>query len=92
MKTENFWRKNGGGNGGGNNSSGFSAMPAGKRYINGGFAEFNFGGYFWTTTLNSYDGGKKYAHHFLMQAGSGSLMNGHMALLGYGCSVRCVKD
>ena len=91
MKTKEFWKKNGG-NGGGTNSSGFSAMPAGKRFEHGGFTEFNFGGYFWTTTLNSYDGGKKYAHHFLVQAGEGSLMNSIMALLGNGCSVRCIKD
>ena len=90
MKTTEFWRNNGDGNAGGNNSSGFSAMPAGKRYVNGGFAEYNFGGYFWTTTL--YNGGEKHAHHFIIQAGKGSLMNGQIALLGYGCSVRCVKD
>ena len=35
--------KNGGS---GRNSSGFSAIPAGKRFEHGGITEFNFGGYF----------------------------------------------
>jgi uncharacterized protein (TIGR02145 family) len=88
VKTADFWINKGGGS----NSSAFSAMPGGKRYQDGSFDEFNFGGYFWTSTLYIKEGGEKCAHHFLMQSGNGPLMNGNIALLGYGCSVRCIKN
>jgi uncharacterized protein (TIGR02145 family) len=85
MKTTHTWAKNGGGN----NSSGFSAIPGGKRYSTGDFSDFNHGSYFWTTTLGN---APTYAHHFLMQSAGSSVMNQHLALLGSGCSVRFIKD
>jgi uncharacterized protein (TIGR02145 family) len=87
MKTAGFWANNGGGN----NSSGFSAMPGGIRNESGDFTKFNSMGYFWTTTRDNTDGGNKYSHHFLLQT-TGGLMNNNIAFLGYGFSVRCVKD
>lgn len=85
MKTAHTWAKNGGGN----NSSGFSAIPSGSRYSIGDFADFNHGSYFWTTTVGD---SRKHAHHFLMQSGGSTVMNQHLALFGYGCSVRFIKD
>lgn len=85
MKATHTWLKNGTGT----NSSGFSAIPSGERYQSGDFADFNHGSYFWTTTVGNSG---KHAHHVIMQSGASTVMNQHLALFGYGCSVRFIKD
>jgi uncharacterized protein (TIGR02145 family) len=74
-------------NTGATNSSGFSALPGGCRYYDGGFGYQIYSGYWWSTTeydaSNAYYRGLFYTGSNLCRAGSGK---------GYGFSVRLVRD
>src|SRR5574344_138629 len=76
-------------NTGATNSSGFSALPAGYRYWNGGdFYGINTNTYFWSASYNdSYN-----AINFSLDDNSSSLFYNGKHAKGYGYSVRCVKD
>jgi len=79
LKTDKDWN--------GNNKSGFSALPAGYRYHDGGFRSVGSYVIFWSST----DGGAGLA--WGRPLGSGyDFMTPYNAFKKYGCSVRCVKD
>jgi len=71
----------------GTNTSGYSALLAGDRYINGGFYDLGSYAYFWSST--EYDA--TYAYDMSLNY-SDSSINLYNSNMGYGFSVRCLKD
>jgi uncharacterized protein (TIGR02145 family) len=71
----------------GTNKSGFSALLAGSRGLNGAFFGINGYTYFWTSTIsNSIDAFDLYLNH-----GSGIIYQSD-SQVNYGFSVRCIKN
>ncbi len=74
-------------NAGATNESGFTALPGGYRYINGGFAGLGYGGSWWTSTNITGVGGADrdvgYGKNGINRGGAEN---------EDGVSVRCVKD
>ena len=75
------------GSGQGTNTSGFSALLAGYRNLNGSFASLGYYAYFWSSTENS-SSGARFVYLYYAYAGIG--FYGYDK--EYGFSVRCVKD
>ncbi len=73
-------------NSGANNSSGFTSLPAGYRYPNGGFGDFSLGNGIWTSYFSGSNGLNRGI--FYNSAGSHS----YMSPFSYSFSVRCLKD
>jgi len=74
-------------NTGATNESGFSGLPGGYRYTNGTFYDIGSYGYFWISTQNTT------ASAYSDDLSYGSTFIGHLSYtLGYGFSVRCVRD
>ena len=65
-----------------NNSSDFSGLLAGYRSPSGGFASYNIGGYFWSSTSS--------VRRVLAKNWPGVYRNNENSASGY--SVRCLKD
>ncbi|MBN1895855.1 fibrobacter succinogenes major paralogous domain-containing protein [bacterium] len=69
------------------NETGFSAIPGGFRYDNGGFNSFGYYAYFWTSTEKDQAGAWfryiGYGDSYIFRSGSGKR---------FGFSVRCVED
>ena len=83
LKNKTGWKQ--GDNG--TNESGFSAMPAGYRYIYGYFYDFDNNAYWWTSTeTGKYDAW--YRGIFM----SGTAVSKLKYDKGHGFSVRCIKD
>ncbi len=81
LKSSSGWSSNGNGS----NSSGFNALPAGKRYQDGSFSELGGMTCFWTSTKD--DSGPWF--HLI---GDESSSYNDFAPEAYGHSVRCIKD
>jgi len=77
----------GGGNWGASNLSGFTALPGGRRDLDGTFDALTFGAYFWTSTEIT----ESSAYRSALGTGSGDVNIGG-AQMNTGRSVRCVKD
>ncbi len=72
----------------GNNSSGFTALPSGRReFGDGSFLNINFNGFWWSATPNGAD----FAFYYQMNFDSNSIIPANF-LKNYGFAVRCVKD
>ena len=82
MKTENFWAP-----GPGNNSSGFTALPAGRRQSDGTFDELGYDCHFWSS--NQYDLSNAWIRS-LNYSDQG--VSRHYLDKTRGFSVRCIKD
>lgn len=72
--------------GNGANESGFSGLPGGQRYGEGGFSYFGEAGYWWSSFGNSFSA----CSQFLLYDNDG--LYGENIDKGYGLSVRCVRD
>lgn len=82
LKSTNGWKSNGNGN----NESGFTAIPAGKRYIMGRYESFEQG-YWWSSTeSNTY-----MAWFYLLYFNDGEVIE-NQAYKDAGMSIRCVKN
>jgi len=83
LKSQTGWNSNGNGS----NTSGFSALPGGCRYPNGGFYVLGAGGYWWTSTqfspTNAWD---------RIMSSDNDIVYRFNNLKTHGFSVRCVKD
>jgi uncharacterized protein (TIGR02145 family) len=83
LKSKTGWKDNGNGK----NNSGFTALPAGYRYVDGSFDMKGNYAYWWTLTpyfdTEAYDRDINYY---------GSTVNRGTFKKGYGFSVRCIKD
>ncbi|OGU33297.1 MAG: hypothetical protein A2057_10775 [Ignavibacteria bacterium GWA2_35_9] len=77
----------GSGNGAGTNTSGFSALLAGERELNGSFGFIGSSGGFWTST----ERGSDYARSIILY-NNNSTIGFNDAIRGIGLSVRCIKD
>jgi uncharacterized protein (TIGR02145 family) len=75
------------GAGAGKNDSGFSALLAGIRYLNGGFNDLEATAYFWSAS----DGTAATAYYIALYYSDGSIYYRNI-YKGLGFSVRCVKD
>ena len=84
MKSTTGWKRNGNGD----NSSGFSAIPGGRRYLFGDFDTFeNDNGYWWSSTeSNNY-----MAWVWNLYFYDGKVVN-NQAYKNAGMHVRCIKD
>lgn len=82
IKNTSGWIKNGNGN----NESGFSALPGGKRYIEGRFECYNEG-YWWSSTESN----KFMACFYLIFFNEGEVIRNE-AYKDAGMYVRCIKD
>ena len=74
-------------NTGATNESGFSALPVGFRFVDGGYRELSMNVNFWTST--AWDGSVAW-HRFLYYINS-DVYRGHDSYR-YGFAIRCVKD
>lgn len=75
-------------NTGANNSSGFTALPAGRReYTDGSFINSGFNGFWWTSSAYNPD----YSWYRQINY-DGAIINAANFHKQYGFSVRCVKD
>lgn len=70
-----------------NNSSGFSAMPSGRRNANGEFQFINSRGYFWSSTLSSTN--SVYSRFLVNTDG---VIYRDIFSSNIGKAVRCIKD
>ena len=74
-------------NTGATNSSGFTALPGGLRYSNGGFEVASYSGYWWSSSVNSGSNGLiRYLFH------TSSPINRYHDYRASGFSVRCCRD
>jgi uncharacterized protein (TIGR02145 family) len=84
MKATILWQSP---NTSGTNSSGFSALPAGQRYLSGAFDNIGIRGYFWSSSI----GGGGYPNNIrLNYEFSNSFMEG--AVDRNGLQIRCIKN
>lgn len=75
-------------NTGANNSSGFTALPSGRReYVDGSFINTGFNGFWWTSTAYNPD----YSWYRQLNY-DGAFINPANFHKQYGFAVRCVKD
>ena len=75
-------------NTGGNNSSGFTALPAGRReYSDGNFINLGFNGFWWTSTPYNPD----YSWYYQLNYDTENIIAANFQK-GYGFAIRCVKD
>lgn len=84
MKTTNGWYNNGNGT----NTNGFSGLPGGFRYYNGGFDGVTSNGSWWSSTeFSMYDEAwaRLLSYYF-------SNVYRYFTFKSYGFSVRCVRD
>ena len=82
LKNTSGWKNNGNGT----NDSGFSALPAGKRYLFGSFESFDQG-YWWSSTeSNTY-----MAWFYLLYFNDGEVIE-NQAYKDAGMYVRCIKE
>jgi uncharacterized protein (TIGR02145 family) len=85
LKSRSGWKENGGGT----DDYGFSALPGGHRYSDGGFYDAGSIGYWWTST--EYDVSDAYLRY--MNYGNDGLYENYYYLdRNEGYSVRCVKQ
>ena len=87
MKSTSGWNTYEGESGEGDNSSGFNALAAGSRHIDGGFNQLGFSAWYWSST--GYDQSSTWYRSL------GYFHEGVYRYFGnrrYGFSVRCVKD
>jgi len=83
LKSQSGWNSNGNGS----NTSGFSALPGGCRYSNGGFYVLGAGGYWWTSTqFSTTDAWDR------IMSSDNDIVYRFDNLKTHGFSVRCVKD
>jgi uncharacterized protein (TIGR02145 family) len=83
MKSSSGWLENGNGT----NSSGFTGLPGGYRYENGGFSSLGYSGSWWSAS-EGYD-----SNTWSRRLNYGSFYLGrYNGYKHYGFSVRCVKD
>jgi uncharacterized protein (TIGR02145 family) len=73
--------------GNGTNSSGFTALPGGRRQEKGIFDDIGKGGYWWSSTSNYTYGA--YNYELLHKSSNGSSLQ--TSPKDYGLSIRCVK-
>jgi uncharacterized protein (TIGR02145 family) len=71
------------------NSSGFTALPAGQRDINGNWNDFGVYAYFWTITPNEFETDKLNTRN-LLHTFAGLLTGYADKIYGYSC--RCIKE
>lgn len=83
MKSISGWNNNSNST----NSSGFSALPGGQRYSSGGFANYGYGGYWWSST--EYSGAHVW-YRYIDGAFGQVYRNTNEDVVGL--SVRCLKD
>ena len=75
----------------GTDDYGFSALPGGFRYYDGGFNNKNWNAFFWSSTeINTNDAWSRYLYHYQGDVRRGS--NYGVDKKGIGASVRCLKD
>jgi len=84
LKSKSGWK----GNGNGTDIYGFSALPGGDRYSDGGFGGAGYSGNWWTAT--EYSSGSNYAYYRYMSCLNDNVSEGYDKDDGF--SVRCVKD
>lgn len=77
----------GSGSGAGTNTSGFSALLAGYRDLNGYFCNLGYGAYFWSSTEND----ATYARNLTLDYNVSVIYFDYYGK-HYGFSVRCIKD
>lgn len=72
----------------GNNSSGFTALPSGRRqYTDGTFINLNFNGFWWANTANGAD----FSFYYQLNFDSNTIVAANF-LRSAGYAVRCVKE
>lgn len=72
----------------GNNSSGFTALPSGRRqYTDGTFINLNFNGFWWANTANGAD----FSFYYQLNFDSNTIIAANF-LRSAGYAVRCVKE
>ncbi|WP_296620776.1 fibrobacter succinogenes major paralogous domain-containing protein [Marivirga sp.] len=72
----------------GNNSSGFTALPSGRRqYTDGTFINMGFNGFWWANTANGAD----FSFYYQLNFDSNTIIAANF-LRSAGYSVRCVKE
>lgn len=69
-------------------ASGFSALPGGYRYSNGGYDDMGYFAYFWSSSPKSDNNGAWYRVLGFDSSGAGRTYTAK----SYGISVRCVRD
>lgn len=74
-------------NTGATNETGFTALPGGRRYLNGSFLDFGYVGYWWSATESKAG----YAWYRSMYYANSSV-NRYNYGKEFGFSVRCVRD
>jgi uncharacterized protein (TIGR02145 family) len=79
LKSETGWEENG------TNTSGFTALPGGKRDINNFYSHINLIGYWWTSTELSENIASFFSLYLDSSEGGGTRKN-------LGMSVRCIKN
>ena len=85
MKTVTLWSAP---NTGADNSSGFSAVPSGRRNEDGEFTGINQLSDFWTATYSS----PQYATSYLLSTNNASVYMNSYANKGIGSPIRCISD
>jgi uncharacterized protein (TIGR02145 family) len=83
LKSKSGWYDNGNGT----DASGFSALPGGYRYSDGGFDGAGYGGFWWAATEN----GSGLAYYRYMGYGIDYNVREYGDDKSYGYSVRCVQ-
>jgi uncharacterized protein (TIGR02145 family) len=76
-------------NTGATNSTGFTALGAGYRAVNGTFVNYKTYGFWWTSTQDSFDSST--ARDWALSNTSNAIFAGNSGK-SLGFSVRCVKD
>ena len=86
----NYWRSP---NLGATNNSGFSALPGGSRGIDGTYIDINFGGYWWTTSLDKTHHNPDWGFYWLryLYSSSKGILRGSFNKES-GLSVRCIQN
>jgi uncharacterized protein (TIGR02145 family) len=85
-KNDALWTTNNG-----TDDYGFSALPGGFRYYDGGFNNKNWNAFFWSSTeINTNDAWSRYLYHYKGDVRRGSDYGSNKKSIG--ASVRCLKD
>ncbi len=87
LKSTEGWNDYEGTSGNGSDNFGFSALPAGYRYYNGGFSHEGYCAYFWSST--EFDGGN--AYNMYLDFSYDDAFLGSRSKINW-FSVRCLRD
>ncbi len=75
----------------GTDDYGFSALPGGFRYYDGGFNNKNWNAFFWSSAeIDTNDAWSRYLYHYQGDVRRGSNYGSDKKSIG--ASVRCLKD